>query len=187
MPGMRQARISPSCSPRAREGPAILIEQTYESVFVYCSSAECKGKAADHRRTDSRGAVCRPHVCAASRPQTAFSTAIHLSEQVLDTDFWVVVPIESLSRPGEHLEGTRLTLVRLMDQPDAFELSIRTPVTPHRWKAFDQVLEPHDAYWDVCGTSSQCRSSSSGLLWHHRMLHKLWRSMLRSSPVHGGS
>ena len=51
----------------------------------------------------------------------------------------MVVPIESSLRAGEHLEGTRLTLVRLVDQPDAYELSIRTPVTPHRWKAFDQV------------------------------------------------
>ena len=59
--------------------------------------------------------------------------------QVMGTDFWVVVPIASTMRDGEHLEGTRLTLVRLVDQPEAFELSIRTPVTPHRWHAFNKV------------------------------------------------
>ena len=61
-----------------------------------------------------------------------------LLRQAMGTDFWVVVQIASTTR-GEHLEGTRLTLVRLVDQPDAFELSIRTPVTPHRWQAFNKV------------------------------------------------
>jgi len=99
-------------------------------------------------------------------------------EQVLDTDFWVVVPIESLLRPGEHLEGTRLTLVRLMDQPDSFELSIRTPVTPHRWKAFDQVLGPRDTYRDVradCNAVPQaaaCYTSSD--------IPEAWQLTLRS-------
>jgi len=38
------------------------------------------------------------------------------------------------------LEGTRLTLVRAPGQPDGFEFSIRTPVTPPRWEAFDAEL-----------------------------------------------
>ena len=40
------------------------------------------------------------------------------------------------------MEGTRLTIVRVPTQPDAYEFSIRTPVTPPRWKDFDQV-GPH--------------------------------------------
>ena len=38
------------------------------------------------------------------------------------------------------MEGTRLTLVHLPNQPgDSYEFSIRTPVTPPRWQDFDQV------------------------------------------------
>ena len=126
--------------------------------------------------------TCWLHVHVVPRPFDGILTlqrhVLPIVLQVLDTDFWVVVPIESLSRPGEHLEGTRLTLVRLMDQPDAFELSIRTPVTPHRWKAFDQVPEPHATYWDVC--AHPVLFIQQWLLWRHWMQHKLWRSMIRS-------
>ena len=38
------------------------------------------------------------------------------------------------------MEGTRLTIVKVPHQPDAYEFSIRTPVTPPRWKDFEQVL-----------------------------------------------
>ena len=37
------------------------------------------------------------------------------------------------------MEGTRLTIVKVPSQPDAYEFSIRTPVTPPRWRDFDQV------------------------------------------------
>ena len=37
------------------------------------------------------------------------------------------------------MEGTRLTIVKVPSQPDAYEFSIRTPVTPPRWKDFEQV------------------------------------------------
>ena len=40
------------------------------------------------------------------------------------------------------MEGTRLTIVKVPTQPDAFEFSIRTPVTPPRWKDFEQVTHP---------------------------------------------
>lgn len=50
-----------------------------------------------------------------------------------------MVPIASTARAGAHLEGTRLTLTKMMDQPDAYELSIRTPVTPPRWQDFDKA------------------------------------------------
>lgn len=55
----------------------------------------------------------------------------------------MVVPIHSVARAseGHMLEGTRLTLVRVPNQPDAYEFSIRTPVTPPRWKDFDLELE----------------------------------------------
>lgn len=53
----------------------------------------------------------------------------------------MVVPLESNRQPEAILEGTRLTLVKVPNQPDAYEFSIRTPVTPSRWKEFDQELE----------------------------------------------
>lgn len=40
------------------------------------------------------------------------------------------------------MEGTRLTIVKVPQQPDAYEFSIRTPVTPPRWKDFEQVGIP---------------------------------------------
>ncbi|WIA39656.1 hypothetical protein OEZ86_005727 [Tetradesmus obliquus] len=43
------------------------------------------------------------------------------------------------------IEGTRLTLVKVPNQPDAVEFSIRTPVTPPRWREFDAELE---AAWE---------------------------------------
>ncbi|KAG2452817.1 hypothetical protein HYH02_002163 [Chlamydomonas schloesseri] len=61
--------------------------------------------------------------------------------QVIQLDSWVVVPIHSVARPEHMMEGTRLTLVRVPNQPDAYEFSIRTPVTPPRWKDFDVELE----------------------------------------------
>ncbi|GAX83792.1 hypothetical protein CEUSTIGMA_g11217.t1 [Chlamydomonas eustigma] len=61
--------------------------------------------------------------------------------QVIRDDSWVVVPIHSIHRPGKTMEGTRLTLVKTRNQPDSYEFSIRTPVTPPRWKEFDAELE----------------------------------------------
>ncbi|KAK9817959.1 hypothetical protein WJX72_004923 [[Myrmecia] bisecta] len=60
--------------------------------------------------------------------------------QVIGVDSWAVVHIESCSRAGHSMEGTRLTLVKLRNQPDAYEFSIRTPVTPPRWQDYDQEL-----------------------------------------------
>jgi hypothetical protein len=53
-----------------------------------------------------------------------------------------VVPIGSTSRKdiGHNLEGTRLTITCSRDQADAYEFSIRTPVTPTRWEDFDKEL-----------------------------------------------
>lgn len=60
----------------------------------------------------------------------------------IGVDCWVVVPIASTSRKelGHNLEGTRLTITRSRDQADAYEFSIRTPVTPSRWEDFDKEL-----------------------------------------------
>ena len=44
------------------------------------------------------------------------------------------------------MEGTRLTIVKVPSQPDAYEFSIRTPVTPPRWKDFDQVSLLHHGH-----------------------------------------
>lgn len=60
-------------------------------------------------------------------------------------DSWVIVPIVSLTKPEETMEGTRLTLVSVPNQPNGVEFSIRTPVTPPRWKQFDRDLK---AAWD---------------------------------------
>lgn len=60
-------------------------------------------------------------------------------------DSWVVVPIASVAEPSRTLEGTRLTLVAMPNQPDGYEFSIRTPVTPPRWAEFDSELE---AAWE---------------------------------------
>eukprot|EP00775_Hariotina_reticulata_P011921 gene11921-12065_t len=49
------------------------------------------------------------------------------------------------STAGQLGGGTRLTLVKVPNQPDAVEFSIRTPVTPPRWKEFDAELE---AAWE---------------------------------------
>lgn len=56
-----------------------------------------------------------------------------------------MVHLDSTREAGGLLEGTRLTLVQIKGQPDAFEFSIRTPVTPPRWKQFDEELE---AAWE---------------------------------------
>ena len=68
----------------------------------------------------------------------------------LGVDCWVVVPIGSTSRreAGHTLEGTRLTLTRSRDQADAYEFSIRTPVTPARWEDFDKELAA--GFEDIC-------------------------------------
>ena len=80
---------------------------------------------------------CRAHTrCAvqAKMPAPMFAA--------LGVDCWVVVPISSVARAaaGHTLEGTRLTLTRSRDQADAYEFSIRTPVTPARWADFDKEL-----------------------------------------------
>ncbi|CAD7702294.1 unnamed protein product, partial [Ostreobium quekettii] len=61
--------------------------------------------------------------------------------KVIKEDSWAVVPIASLAQPGKMIEGTRLTLVKVHDQPDAYEFSIRTPVRPPRWKEFEAELK----------------------------------------------
>lgn len=59
---------------------------------------------------------------------------------IIGQDSWVIVPITSLANPSEKMEGTRLTLVKIPDQFNGFEFSIRTPVTPPRWLQFDKEL-----------------------------------------------
>ncbi|KAK9842872.1 hypothetical protein WJX74_003734 [Apatococcus lobatus] len=88
-------------------------------------------------------------------------TAEHMW-QALQVDSWVVVPILSSARPGHVMEGTRLTVVRVRDMPDAYEFSIRTPVTPARWQDFAEEL---DAVWqaavDAIGSQSKERAAEA--------------------------
>ncbi|MEW5314536.1 MAG: hypothetical protein WDW38_006026 [Sanguina aurantia] len=73
---------------------------------------------------------------------------------VIQQDSWVVVPIASVSRPTHTMEGTRLTLVKVPNQADAYEFSIRTPVTPLRWRDFDVELA---AAWEavICAIADE--------------------------------
>jgi tetratricopeptide (TPR) repeat protein len=85
----------------------------------------------------------RPLPCGSATQRGAIQSATTAQDMyaVIGTDSWVVVHIKSVLRPGMTMEGTRLTLVKVPNQPDAFEFSIRTPVTPPRWKEFDAELE----------------------------------------------
>jgi hypothetical protein len=78
----------------------------------------------------------------------------------------VVVPIASANREGHSLEGTRLTMVKVPQQPDAYEFSIRTPVTPSRWEDFDKEL---DLAWEemlAClVTVGACGGAVCGAVW----------------------
>lgn len=81
-----------------------------------------------------------------AREAIAAATSAEDMYRVIQQDSWVVVHIHSTMRPGHMMEGTRLTLVKVPNQPDAYEFSIRTPVTPPRWQDFDVELE---ACWDA--------------------------------------
>ncbi|KAG1663031.1 hypothetical protein FOA52_005723 [Chlamydomonas sp. UWO 241] len=59
---------------------------------------------------------------------------------VIREDGWVVLHIKSVAVPGRTMEGTRLVLVKNPSQPNGYEFSIRTPVTPPRWADFDVEL-----------------------------------------------
>jgi hypothetical protein len=91
--------------------------------------------------------------------------------KAVGVDSWVVVPIESISRTGHQLEGTRLTLVRLEGQPDSYEFSIRTPVTPSRWSDYDQVrsqaclCDVHVLLMHSCTASSDMLTVAPGIRW----------------------
>lgn len=85
------------------------------------------------------------HAVQATSPAAMFA--------VVGVDSWVVVPIASTSRKeiGHTLEGTRLTITRSRDQADAYEFSIRTPVTPARWEDFDKELT--HAFEAICAAA----------------------------------
>ena len=80
--------------------------------------------------------------------------------RAIGIDCWIIVPIRSLCRENATLEGTRLTITKSKDQPDGHEFSIRTPVTPSRWKEFDQELEA--AFEAICSAAL-----ADGALLHH--------------------
>lgn len=63
------------------------------------------------------------------------STTLDDLHNLAGGDFFVILPCQSIARPGQMHEGTRLTLVAV--QPEGYELTIRTPSTPQRWQHFD--------------------------------------------------
>lgn len=60
-------------------------------------------------------------------------------------DHSIVVPIKGVVKPGTMLNGTRLCVEKLRDLPDGYDVSIRTPVVPTRWKTYDEELT---VIWD---------------------------------------
>jgi tetratricopeptide (TPR) repeat protein len=58
--------------------------------------------------------------------------------EVINHDYFVIVPCESLVNSNKRMEGTRLTLLKKGD--DKYEFMIKTPVTPQRWQQFDEEL-----------------------------------------------
>jgi len=90
--------------------------------------------------------VAVPISSQSKKKAVASATTAEQLHKALGVDCWAVVPIESISRGGHSLEGTRLTVVRVHEIPDGYEVSIRTPVTPPRWIDFDEELR---TAWEV--------------------------------------
>ncbi|KAK9791186.1 hypothetical protein WJX73_002593 [Symbiochloris irregularis] len=81
-----------------------------------------------------------------ARDSISKATTAEALHRAVGCDCWVVVPIDSIAHQGLTLEGTRLTLVQIKGQPDAYDFSIRTPVTPPRWHQYDEELQ---LQWEV--------------------------------------
>jgi tetratricopeptide (TPR) repeat protein len=81
-------------------------------------------------------------------------------------DFWVVTRCESRARPGAVIEGTRLTMQLLDAQIGTYEVSIRTPGTPHRWSQFDVEMSHHFA--ELC-RAARCNETAAAVQAAHRL------------------
>ncbi|XP_028104083.1 suppressor of RPS4-RLD 1-like isoform X1 [Camellia sinensis] len=58
--------------------------------------------------------------------------------RVVGEDFWLATWCDSTVFEGRHLEGTRITLVKMGEH--GFDFAIRTPCTPSRWEGFDAEM-----------------------------------------------
>ncbi|KAM0970830.1 hypothetical protein ACFX13_019106 [Malus domestica] len=58
--------------------------------------------------------------------------------RVVGEDFWLSTWCDSTAFEGRHLEGTRITLVKMGE--NKYDFAIRTPCTPSRWDEFDAEM-----------------------------------------------
>ncbi|KAM1073773.1 hypothetical protein TB2_018419 [Malus domestica] len=66
--------------------------------------------------------------------------------RVVGEDFWLSTWCDSTAFEGRHLEGTRITLVKMGE--NKYDFAIRTPCTPSRWDEFD--AEVAKAWEAIC-------------------------------------
>ncbi|XP_012491923.1 suppressor of RPS4-RLD 1 [Gossypium raimondii] len=59
--------------------------------------------------------------------------------ELVGEDFWLATWCNSTAFEGKQLEGTRITLVKMAQQP-GYDFAIRTPCTPSRWEEFDAEM-----------------------------------------------
>jgi len=82
----------------------------------------------------------------------AAKTCQDLYQAVHCGDFWLCTPCHRTMDPTRPpLDGTRLTVQCLNPDTNAYELSIRTPCTPPRWKEYDAEIE---ALWSALITGA---------------------------------
>lgn len=72
------------------------------------------------------------------REIVANATFLDALHGVMQRDFFVITPCQSMVQPDRIMEGTRLTIVA--SYPNGFEFSIRTAGLPDRWALFDEEL-----------------------------------------------
>ncbi|XP_009768272.1 suppressor of RPS4-RLD 1 [Nicotiana sylvestris] len=66
--------------------------------------------------------------------------------RVVGQDFWLATWCNSTALEGKHLEGTRITLMKMGEI--GYDFAIRTPCTPSRWDDFD--MEMTSAWEALC-------------------------------------
>uniref|UniRef100_A0A383VVQ9 Uncharacterized protein n=1 Tax=Tetradesmus obliquus TaxID=3088 RepID=A0A383VVQ9_TETOB len=94
-----------------------------------------QGSSAAAAASNGNTSSSRPGTSGSSRPGSSSGSSSRAAPK----------RISDAMVPPLCIEGTRLTLVKVPNQPDAVEFSIRTPVTPPRWREFDAELE---AAWE---------------------------------------
>jgi tetratricopeptide (TPR) repeat protein len=56
--------------------------------------------------------------------------------EIMGSDYFIIVPCRSIVKENKIMEGTRITILK--KDIDLYEFMIRTPVTPYRWKEFNE-------------------------------------------------